>query len=128
MDRAFNMLGGEEQCIWLPVPGQGRSLQIKRASSDGSAVRFTFQELCKRPLGREGYAALAEKFSTVFLYDMKVVLYVQSDGDIESIYTVPMGTTLDDQRAWKRCCAMLHEMRTKKYTELAGVMRPHLVQ
>jgi len=115
-------------------------------------VRFTFDELCKRPLGRDGYAALAERFSMVFvygvpvlapndkvglqrfvqlvdiLYDMKVVLYVQSDGDIESIYTVPAGTSLDDQRAWKRCCAMLHEMRTKKYTELANVARPHLVQ
>jgi len=151
MDRAYESMGGGETSIFVSLSGQSRRLQVARASADGNVARFTFHELCKRPLGRGEYVAMAERFHTIFIdevpvltaddgvelqrfvqlvdifYDKKVMLYVQSEVPVESIHTLDSGSTVDQQWAWKRVSSMLHEMRTHKYSELARLMRPHLV-
>ena len=48
----------------------GRSLRVPRASPCGRAARFTFAELCKRPLGAADFIALAQGFDVVFVSDV----------------------------------------------------------
>ena len=45
----------------------GRNLEVPRAALAGGVARFTFNELCKRPLGPSDYIAVASSFHTVFL-------------------------------------------------------------
>ena len=47
----------------------GRHLQVPQASACGSA-RFSFSELCARPLGAADYIAIARNYHTVFLTDI----------------------------------------------------------
>jgi len=135
MDEAYYAAGGEDHGTWVQLTGQSRSFKVTRASSAGDVARFTFHELCRKPLGRAEYAAIAESFHTIFvdqvpaltaddgvalqrflqlvdiLYDKKVMMYVQSERPAESIYTLTAASTFDQQWAWKRVSSMLHEMR-----------------
>lgn len=55
--------GGIEEKRYLPIAG--RSLEVPRAAL-GSA-RFTFSEICERPLGPTDYLALARAFHTLVI-------------------------------------------------------------
>ncbi len=56
--------GRDEMAVTLTI--KGREVVAERAA--GTAARFTFEELCARPLGARDYLALAERFDT-FLID-----------------------------------------------------------
>lgn len=47
----------------------GRSLAVPQACASGVA-RFTFPDLCARPLGAADYIALSRHFHTVFVTDI----------------------------------------------------------
>ena len=44
---------------------QGRKLEVQRAAA--GCARFSFEELCDRPLGAADYLELAERFDTLFI-------------------------------------------------------------
>jgi cell division protein ZapE len=49
----------EVQGRWVPIPEQARGV-----------ARFTFEELCARPLGAADYLALAGRYHTIILKDV----------------------------------------------------------
>jgi cell division protein ZapE len=57
----------EGEAVEIPVQ-QGRTLQVSQASK--GVARFTFDELCARPLGSADYLAIAGHFHTVVLADI----------------------------------------------------------
>jgi len=52
---------------------KGRSVVIPRAA--GSAARFTFADLCSKPLGARDYMAIAGHFDTIFIDHVPVMDY-----------------------------------------------------
>ena len=47
------------------IPVNGRQLEVPREAA--GVARFTFEELCARPLGAADYLALAERFHTIMI-------------------------------------------------------------
>jgi len=64
MDDAWAALSGT-QAHATTLTVLGRRLTVPRAGND--AARFTFAELCERPLGPADYLALAAAFSTLVI-------------------------------------------------------------
>jgi len=138
--------------VELPVPLESRSLKIKAAAPSEGVARFTFQDLCKKPLGRSDYSLIATNFHTVFvddvpqltaddgvefkrfvslvdmMYDKKVSLHLLSAVPCSEIYTGgEKDLHLDDLFAWRRCRSMLTEMQSSKYETMVRLLREHLV-
>jgi cell division protein ZapE len=61
--------GAETAPMTLTV--KGRDIPV-RAAARGVA-RFTFEELCERPLGAEDYLAIAKRFHTVLVEDIPIL-------------------------------------------------------
>ena len=68
MDRAWARLtfGATPQAVTLDV--NGRALRVEREAA--GVARFSFEELCARPLGAADYLELAERFDTLLLEDI----------------------------------------------------------
>lgn len=68
MDAAWALaIGGfKEKAVDLPM--KGRALHVPRAA--GRAARFSFSELCEKPLGASDYLTIAEHYDTVFVDDV----------------------------------------------------------
>ena len=132
LDKAFaHLVGGAE-----PEPAelevQGRILEIKRQARH--VARFTFAELCDRPLGSADYLALAEAYHTVIidgipamttdqrnqakrfvtlidvLYDNHVALLCSADAPPDGLY--PAG---DGAFEFHRTASRLIEMQSAEY-------------
>ncbi len=52
---------------------KGRDLFVENTA--GGAAKFTFAELCERPMGAEDYIGIAKAFHTVFLKDIPRLMY-----------------------------------------------------
>jgi cell division protein ZapE len=69
MDEAWQALGGS-----LELPAQldvlGRRLAVARTA--GKAARFSFAQVCEKPLGPADYLAIAAAFTTVVIDDIPV--------------------------------------------------------
>ncbi len=113
----------------------GRALKAERAA--GGVARFTFEELCARPLGPADYIEIAEVFHTVLLdhipkltpsmreeaarfrtlidalYEAKVKLIASADAQPETLY--PAG---DQSFEFERTASRLMEMRSETYLAL----------
>ncbi len=63
MDEIWSALteGRREEAVEIEV--KGRKVKVARAA--GNAARFSFAELCERPLGARDYLAIAERFDTL---------------------------------------------------------------
>jgi len=131
----------------FPVPMSGVDAQ------GGRVARFHFDDLCSKARGRAEFAALATEFDTVFideipklnadlgaefcrlvslvdmLYDKKCILHCTSELPMHAIWDMPESVdNVDEMWAWRRTRAKLTEMSSMKYTKMASLMRPHLVQ
>lgn len=135
MDAAWTRLtlGAEPHPVTLEV--QGRTLHVARAAA--GCARFTFEELCMRPLGAADYLEIAERFHTVLLddvprftpamreeaarfrtlvdalYEAKTKLVASADAAPESLY--PAG---DQSFEFERTASRLMEMRSADYLAL----------
>jgi cell division protein ZapE len=71
MDKAWAVLanGHEERETELTI--KGRTLRIPRAA--GRAARFSFADLCQRPLGARDYLALADRFDALVIDHIPVL-------------------------------------------------------
>jgi cell division protein ZapE len=132
MDLAWERLtsGAAPQRCTLDV--QGRELPVEREAA--GVARFSFQELCARPLGAADYLAIAACFHTVLLdrvpklspdkrneakrfvtlidalYEAKTKLVMSADAEPEDLY--PSG---DGAFEFERTASRLMEMRTHDY-------------
>lgn len=135
MDQAWTRLtfGAAPQAVTLDVGG--RELHVEREAS--GVARFSFDELCARPLGAADYLEIAERFHTVLLenipkltpsmreeaarfrilidalYEAKVKLVASADAEPASLY--PAG---DQSFEFERTASRLMEMRSQSYLAL----------
>lgn len=132
LDRAWERLtlGAEAQHCVLTV--KGRKLEVAREAA--GVARFTFAELCARPLGPIDYLAIAGTFHTIILegvplltpdrrneaarfislidalYEAKVKLVASAEAEPDNLY--PEG---DGAFEFERTASRLFEMRSRDY-------------
>ncbi|MGE0740329.1 MAG: cell division protein ZapE [Hyphomonadaceae bacterium] len=135
MERAWERLthGARPQAVTLDV--NGRALRVEREAA--GVARFSFDELCARPLGAADYLEIAERFHTVLLqdipklspsmreeaarfrtlidalYEAKVKLVASAEAPPEGLY--PAG---DQSFEFERTASRLMEMRSESYLAL----------
>lgn len=135
MERAWARLtvGAAPHPLCLDV--QGRALAVERAAA--GVARFSFAELCARPLGPADYLEIAERFHTVLLeniprltpsmreeaarfrtlidalYEAKTKLIASADAEPHALY--PAG---DQSFEFERTASRLMEMRSQSYLAL----------
>lgn len=119
------------------IPMKGRTIHVPLEA--GRAARFTFADLCERPLGASDYLALADRYDAIFvehiprlgpekrnetkrfiilvdaLYDHTVRLYVSAATAPEDLLTERRGT---EGFEFDRTVSRLFEMRSPDYLEL----------
>ncbi|MEO0548930.1 MAG: cell division protein ZapE [Pseudomonadota bacterium] len=132
LDHAFDRLtlGAAPHACELSV--QGRKVPVARQAA--GVARFSFEELCARPLGAQDYLTIAATFHTVLLddiptlspanrneaarfvalidalYEAKVKLVASAAADPDDLY--PEG---DGSFEFQRTASRLHEMRSLEY-------------
>jgi cell division protein ZapE len=135
MDRAWKRLtaGAVPQHVTLDIGG--RALRVEREAA--GVARFSFDDLCARPLGPADYLEIAERFHTVLLeniprltpsmreeaarfrilidalYEAKVKLVASADAQPHELY--PAG---DQSFEFERTASRLMEMRSEAYLAL----------
>lgn len=135
MERAWARLthGARPQSVTLDV--NGRALRVEREAA--GVARFTFGELCARPLGAADFLEIAERFHTILLenipklspsmreeaarfrtlidalYEAKVKLVASAEAQPEALY--PAG---DQSFEFERTASRLMEMRSETYLAL----------
>lgn len=136
LERVWECLaGGEDEARELVV--KGRRLPVPRGAH--GVARFTFHELCGRPLGAEDYLHLAREFHTVVidripvmdharrnearrfiflidaLYDNAVKLVASADAEPAGLYRASEGI---EAAEFKRTASRLIEMASRSYLAL----------
>jgi cell division protein ZapE len=135
MERAWARLTMRGACHSLVLDVGGRELKVERQAA--GVARFTFEELCARPLGAGDYLEIAERFHTVLLegvprmgpamkeeaarfrtlvdalYEAKVKLIASADAEPTQLY--PAG---DQSFEFERTASRLMEMRSQDYLAL----------
>jgi cell division protein ZapE len=115
---------------------KGRQLVVPRAAGD--AARFSFADLCEKPLGARDYLAIAGRFSTVFidhvpvlgegkrneakrfillidtLYDHRMRLVLSAAAPPEALYTAKRGTEVFE---FERTASRLVEMQSRDWLD-----------
>jgi cell division protein ZapE len=137
LNSAFTRLTGHWDGKPVDIDVKGRLLRVPQASR--GVARFTFDELCDRPLGALDYLAIAQNFHTLILedipylvperraaarrfitlidtlYDARVGLIASADAEPDALH--PQG---DESFLFERTASRLIEMRSAEY--LAGRM------
>jgi cell division protein ZapE len=126
---------------------KGRHVAIPCAA--GTAARFTFADLCQKPLGARDYLAIAGRFDTLFvehvpaldeahrnevkrfillidtLYDYKTRLVMSAAAEPDRLYTATRG---QEAFEFARTASRLNEMRSRDWLEAwsgrRGATRP----
>jgi cell division protein ZapE len=93
LDAVFARLTGGERGERLEIALLGRTLDVPEAR-DGVA-RFSFDDLCRRPLGASDFLAIAQRFHTVLVDDIRVMGRDQRN---EAKRFITLIDTLYDQR------------------------------
>lgn len=65
MDRAWEREAAGKQVAAAAVPRKGREIAVPAAA--GKAARFSFSDLCEKPLGAADYLAILERYDTIFV-------------------------------------------------------------
>ncbi|CDX30441.1 conserved hypothetical protein [Mesorhizobium sp. SOD10] len=136
LDEAWRAMthGKPTEAVTLTL--KGRQLVVPRAAGD--AARFSFAELCEKPLGARDYLAIADRFSTVFidhvpvlgegkrneakrfillidtLYDHHMRLVMSAAASPERLYTAKRGTEVFE---FERTASRLVEMQSRDWLE-----------
>ncbi|MBA3040034.1 MAG: AFG1 family ATPase [Alphaproteobacteria bacterium] len=134
MDRAWKRVTDGRPEVATEIAMKGRVVPVRRAV--GRAARFTFADLCERPLGASDYLAIAKRFDVVFvdhiphlgpakrnetkrfiilvdaLYDASVRLFASAAAMPEALLTEKKGT---EGFEFDRTVSRLFEMRSADY-------------
>ncbi len=73
LDESFRRLTGRRRGERMTVAVRGHPLEIPQAAS--GVARFSFPDLCAKPLGASDYLAIAQDFHTVILEDIPVMSF-----------------------------------------------------
>jgi cell division protein ZapE len=136
LDRAFRALTGAASGSPTTIEVFGRALLIREC--EGNVARFSFADLCERPLGAADYVEIARRFHTVLidniptlgpekrnearrfiwlvdaLYDSRVKLIASAQAAPDALYRGEGTEAFEFARAASR----LIEMRSKDYLAL----------
>lgn len=139
LDRAFSRLTLDAQPQRCELTVKGRKIPVERQAA--GVARFTFEQLCERPLGARDYLTIAATFHTVLLddipvltadyrneaarfvalidalYEAKVKLVASAAAEPEMLYTDGTGSF-----EFQRTASRLHEMRSLDYMSEAHIM------
>lgn len=134
LDAHFRHLTGRERGERRQLSHKGRGIVVRQAA-DGVA-RFTFDELCRQPLGAGDYLKIAEAFHTIILadvpvldaarrneakrlinlidtlYDSRARLIVSAEAEPDRLW---LGTEGGESQEFKRTASRLVEMRSDAY-------------
>jgi cell division protein ZapE len=137
LDKAWTMLSGNAGCQPRDIPIKGRILHVP-CSAHGVA-RFSFAELCEKPLAASDYLRLAHDYHTILvdnipvmdypernaakrfialidtLYDNAVKLMASSAANPVSLYLATEGSEANE---FKRTSSRLIEMSSESYLAL----------
>jgi cell division protein ZapE len=132
MDAAFARLTAGVAPTSETLDVQGRKITAPRQAM--GVARFTFEELCKAPLGAADYLTLARRYPTVLvdrvprmgmdertwaarfvtlidaLYESKTKLVMSADAQPDDLYAAGDGSF-----EFQRTASRLHEMRSANY-------------
>ncbi|WP_162653229.1 cell division protein ZapE [Lentilitoribacter sp. Alg239-R112] len=137
MDEAWQQITAGKQIIEnVIVEVKGRQVPIPL--SGGGCARFSFDDLCGKPLGASDYIAIAEEFHTIVLddvpqlgnekrneakrfitlidtlYDKKIRLFISADALADGLYSDTNGTEAFE---FARTASRLFEMQSVDYLE-----------
>lgn len=134
MDRHWLRLAGKAGGAGIEIQVKGRKIVVPQAARDMGVARFTFADLCEKPLGSVDYLGLTQVFHTILidgipmldpsrrdtarrfinlidtLYDNGVCLIASADGEPEDLYRQGAGSDL-----FERTASRLTEMRSEGY-------------
>jgi cell division protein ZapE len=137
MDQAWRRLTGGHNGATQKVTNKGRTIHVPRAAL--GVARFSFADLCERPLGALDYLKLAHEFHTLLIDHIPVMdfsrrneakrfitlidtLYDQAVKLVASAQAEPDGLYLDNHGSeameFKRTASRLFEMRSESYLAL----------
>ena len=138
MDEAWEAVTDGKKAVPEDIEVKGRKIHVSMAA--GKAARFSFLELCAKPLGARDYIALAARFDTIFidgipvigdgkrneakrfillidtLYDSHTRLIASAEAKPDALYTAKAGTEAFE---FQRTASRLVEMQSRDW--LAGV-------
>ncbi|KQT05747.1 MAG: cell division protein ZapE [Bradyrhizobium sp.] len=138
LDRAWKRMSGGAKCRPRDISIKGRILHVP-CSAHGVA-RFSFADLCEKPLGASDYLRLAHDYHTILvdhipvmdlsqrnaakrfitlidaLYDNAVKLMASADANPISLYLATEGNEANE---FKRTASRLIEMSSESYLALA---------
>ncbi|MDG4899083.1 MULTISPECIES: cell division protein ZapE [unclassified Mesorhizobium] len=136
LDDAWKTMTHGRPTAAMTLTLKGRQLVVPRAAGD--AARFSFADLCEKPLGARDYLAIADRFSTVFidhvpvlgegkrneakrfillidtLYDHHMRLVMSAAAPPEGLYTARRGTEVFE---FERTASRLIEMQSRDWLE-----------
>jgi cell division protein ZapE len=139
LDEAWRRLAGDDPGTPEELPLQGRSVHVPRAAM--GVARFSFHDLCERPLSAADYLRIAHEYHTVILdhvptmtydnrnaakrfiilidtlYDTNVKLIASASAEPDALYRADEGF---EALEFKRTSSRLIEMRSHTY-----LGRPH---
>ena len=136
LDEAWKAMTHGQATAEVSLTLKGRQLVVPRAAGD--AARFSFADLCEKPLGARDYLAIAGRFSTVFidhvpvlgegkrneakrfillvdtLYDHHMRLVVSAAAPPEGLYTAKRGHEVFE---FERTASRLVEMQSRDWLD-----------
>ena len=136
MDLAWRRVTAGKLTAPDTVAVKGREVPVPLAGA--GAARFTFTGLCEKPLGASDYAAISERYHTLFvdrvpvmeqanrnaakrfitlidtLYDRKNRLFVSAAAEPDALYQSQTGT---ESFEFARTASRLNEMQSEAYLE-----------
>ncbi|PBC06874.1 cell division protein ZapE [Mesorhizobium sp. WSM3859] len=136
LDEAWQAMTHGQATGEVTLTLKGRQLVVPRAAGD--AARFSFADLCEKPLGARDYLAIAGRFSTVFidhvpvlgegkrneakrfillidtLYDHHMRLVMSAAAAPEGLYTAKRGTEVFE---FERTASRLVEMQSRDWLD-----------
>ncbi len=137
MDQAWRRLTGGHNGVAYELINKGRTIHVPRAAL--GVARFSFADLCERPLGALDYLKLAHEFHTLLidhipvmdfsrrneakrfitlidtLYDQAVKLVASAQAEPDALYPESDGS---EAMEFKRTASRLFEMRSDSYLAL----------
>ncbi|RWC08785.1 MAG: cell division protein ZapE [Mesorhizobium sp.] len=134
LDAAWEAMTHGQPAGEVTLTLKGRQLVVPRAAGD--AARFSFADLCEKPLGARDYLAIAGRFSTVFidhvpvlgegkrneakrfillidtLYDHHMRLVMSAAAPPQGLYTAKRGNEVFE---FERTASRLVEMQSREW-------------
>ncbi len=134
LDRLWQALTGSKRGEPTALSTKGRRIAVPQAAR--GVARFSFADLCERPLGAGDYLRIAQSFHTLFidgvpviaeerqdvarrlillvdtLYDCRIKLIVSAAAEPAALYVATSG---EESFAFRRTVSRLVEMRSEAY-------------